>query len=608
MICGSDTVVRLLGIEGTASATVALLADGQGRVLCRREAGPGHVKLLTDDQLLALFRDLSRSLAKPNALALGLAGASSRADRARVRSVAGKVWPAVPCHATSDFGIALAAAGATQGMSVARVVVVSGAGSVCFGEGRRGKSASIGGWGSWLGDKGSTYHIGLRALKAILHQYDQNGAWPKLGRRLLRTLQLNKPADLVCWVQTASPSEIRRLALEVLAAWRLDDPIASDIVAGAAGSLARDAEACARRISTQDEPVEFIFAVSEALRHSAFAARVNRELRKLRSRSCIRWLKRDTIWGAIDLAKQILHAGGDRAQTDATPSGPKRPVHPAPAVRSTRLSPTEQPHPLSLKLDQLPTRRAIELMLSEDGRISKRLLAERGRIEKAVAAIARAFRTGGRLIYVGAGTSGRLGVLDASECPPTFRSDPEMVQGIIAGGREALWQAVEGAEDDAEAGRFALAMRGVRARDIVVGIAASGTTPFVWGALNEATRRRATTILVCFNPYLAIPRGSRPTLVIAPSLGPELLTGSTRLKAGTATKLLLNIFSTLAMVRIGKVMGNLMVDLSPSNAKLRERATRIVQQLAGLDSLSARAALEQNQWMIKKAVSRPGRK
>jgi N-acetylmuramic acid 6-phosphate etherase len=493
-----------------------------------------------------------------------------------------------------------------QKNSVARVVVVHGAGSACFGKGRRGRAASIGGWGHWLGDKGSSYHIGLRALRAIVHQYDQDGTWPKLGRRLLRALQLNKPADLISWVQTAPPSEIRRLAPEVLAAWRLDDPIASDIVAGAAATLARDAVACAHRISAQEEPVEFIFAVNKPLRQAAFAARVTRELRKLRSRARIRWLERDTIWGAIELAKQI-HAGGDRAQTDSTLHGRKL-THPALAVRSTRLSPTEQPHPLSMKLDRLPTRRAIEMILSEDAKIARRLLPERGRIEKAVDAIVRAFRTGGRLIYVGAGTSGRLGVLDASECPPTFRSEPEMVQGIIAGGKEALWKAVEGAEDDAEAGRFALVMRGVGVRDVVVGIAASGTTPFVWGALDEATRRRATTILVCFNPYLAIPRGRRPNVVIAPNLGPELLTGSTRLKAGTATKLLLNIFTTLAMVRIGKVMGNLMVDLSPSNAKLRDRATRIVQELTQLDYLSARTALEQNQWAIKKAVSRPGRK
>ena len=167
-----------------------------------------------------------------------------------------------------------------------------------------------------------------------------------------------------------------------------------------------------------------------------------------------------------------------------------------------------------MKLDKMPIGDAIALMLSEDAGVPKKLLAERGRIERVIRAVVRAFRHGGRLFYAGAGTSGRLGVLDASECPPTFRTPPDMVQGIIAGGQNALWQSVEGAEDDAEAGARAIVSRGVTRRDVVVGIAASGTTPFVWGALGQARRRGATTVLVCFNPFLQIaPRaaaGNRP--------------------------------------------------------------------------------------------------
>jgi hypothetical protein len=162
--------------------------------------------------------------------------------------------------------------------------------------------------------------------------------------------------------------------------------------------------------------------------------------------------------------------------------------------------------------------------------------------------LAAAFRRGGRLFYVGAGTSGRLGALDASECPPTFSVPSEMVQAILAGGDQALGRAQEGAEDDAAAGADAVHRRGVGARDVVVGIAASGRTPFVWGALGAARGLGAATVLVCFNPTLVFDRGTRPTLVIAPRIGPEILTGSTRLKAGTATKLLLNIFSTISMV------------------------------------------------------------
>jgi N-acetylmuramic acid 6-phosphate etherase len=179
-----------------------------------------------------------------------------------------------------------------------------------------------------------------------------------------------------------------------------------------------------------------------------------------------------------------------------------------------------------------------------------------------------------------------------------------MVQGIIAGGQTALWESVEGAEDDPQAGARAVEFRGVGRRDVLVGIAASGRTPFVWGALREAKRRGATTILLCFNPFLKIPPSDRPVLMIAPRIGPEILTGSTRLKAGTATKLILNIFTTLAMVRLGKVRSNLMIDVKASNTKLRDRAVRITQQLSGADSAASRAALERSNWEIQKACAR----
>jgi len=250
----------------------------------------------------------------------------------------------------------------------------------------------------------------------------------------------------------------------------------------------------------------------------------------------------------------------------------------------------------------MPLRAAVRLMLSEEAQVPRRLLAQTAGIEKAIELIIGRFLRGGRLFYVGAGTSGRLGVLDASECPPTFRTKAQMVQGVIAGGRKALWQSIEGAEDDAGAGAHEMGQRQVSSNDVVVGIAASGTTPFVWGALAQAKQLGAATVLVCFNPYLRVPRALRPNVLIATDLGPEVLTGSTRLKAGTATKLLLNLFTTLSMVRLGKVQSNLMVDVRPSNSKLRRRAVRIVSELTGADESVARAALEQCDWNVRQAV------
>jgi len=278
--------------------------------------------------------------------------------------------------------------------------------------------------------------------------------------------------------------------------------------------------------------------------------------------------------------------------------------NPRVCVRSRQLSPTERRNPRSLKLDELSVRDAVRLMLSEEADVTKALLDQQALLAKAVTMVARAFKRGGRLIYVGAGTSGRLGVLDASECPPTFRVNPKLVQGIIAGGDVALRQSVEGAEDDGTAGAGEIKARRIGPKDIVVGIAASGTTPFVWGALRAAKQRRAATMLVCFNPHLAIPRAWRPDLVLAVDLGPEVLTGSTRLKAGTATKLVLNLLTTLAMVRLGKVMSNLMVDVQPTNEKLRARAVRIVRELTGADERSAVRALRESGWVIREARRR----
>jgi N-acetylmuramic acid 6-phosphate etherase len=455
-----------------------------------------------------------------------------------------------------------------------------------------------------LGDKGSAFEIGLRALKAVVYYFDRDGEWSPLGRRLLIALELNEPDDLIGWVQRAAKDEIARLAVDVFKAWGRGDAIATDILKGAAASLASDAVACAARLGVgKRAPVQFVFAGSVLLRQPRFARRVTAELRARWPRALITPLQRESVEGALALASGL--AAGTRAMPPAQDRSEDAGSVGTPVrLSSLAQSPTELRHPRSRHLDRMSLRAAIALMLDEDGKLPRALLAERAKIERVVRLIVRSFQRGGRLFYVGAGTSGRLGVLDASECPPTFRTDPELVQGIIAGGQTALWSAVEGAEDDPAAGARALAFRGVTRRDTVVGIAASGRTPFVWGALGEARRRGAATVLLCFNPHLVIPRAQRPTVVMAPRIGPEILTGSTRLKSGTATKLILNIFTTLAMVRMGKVLGNLMIDVKASNVKLKDRATRIVCELTGVDYATARAALERVTWKIKEACAR----
>ena len=592
-----------LGIEAGGTRLVALFDAGEGSPPLRVETGPANLRLLTDGQLTARFREIARALPRPDALAIGMAGARAESDRERIRRAAAKVWPNIPCLATNDLETALMAAPSSS--CPARLLVLSGTGSCFFGRTDAGRTAKVGGWGHILGDKGSGFEIGLRALKAVLYYLDRDGEWSELGQRLLRSLQLNEPNELIGWAQGASKSDIAALAVEVFHAWSKRDRIAGDILEGAAESLAKDAVTCARKLAKPGEMVQFVFAGSVLLRQPKFAKKVGRAICAAWKGALITPLQRESAWGAVELARRAFPL-----RTLPAAKVPKRvkAIERLNDVASISLSPTEQRNPRSMRLDEMSNAAAVELMLREDRLITTALLAERGKIERGVEFIVRSFRRGGRLFYVGAGTSGRLGVLDASECPPTFRTDPEMVQGIIAGGQTAIWQAVEGAEDDPSAGARAMDFRGVTKGDTVVGIAASGRTPFVWGALREAKRRGATTILLCFNPHLVIPRHDRPSLVLAPKIGPEILTGSTRLKSGTATKLVLNIFTTLAMVRMGKVLGNLMVDVKASNVKLRDRAVRIVRELTGADYAAAEAALLRTDWKITDACRRLGRK
>lgn len=241
---------------------------------------------------------------------------------------------------------------------------------------------------------------------------------------------------------------------------------------------------------------------------------------------------------------------------------------------------TEQRLADSMALDSMSIEAAVELMHRQDLAAVEAVGRERAAIAAAIRMVVEQFRRGGRLIYVGAGTSGRLGVLDASECPPTFRADPNMVQGIISGGDVAIRNSVEGAEDLPEGGAAAMDAKEVGDRDVVMGIAAGGTTPFVRGALDRARQRGAKTIFFCcVDKFSGEPQVD---VTIRPLVGPEVVTGSTRLKAGTATKLVLNAITTIAMVQLGKVYENLMVDLRASNTKLRDRAARIVATVTGL--------------------------
>ena len=599
----------VLGLEGGGTRTSVLLVDGSDRVAADFQTGPAVLPLLSDRELAWHLRDIAARLPLvPAAIGIGLAGVRADSDRLRLQRAAQQVWPGVPLVATNDLETGLEAARRVPGMR-AQVVIISGTGSCCLGRTPEGRSAKVGGRGHIIGDRGGACDIGLRALRGALAEFDHEGRMGLLGQMILGALMFNEPEQLIPWSIEAKKTDIASVCVTVMQAAQRGDRMAREILGEAARFLAEDAAACAGKLCATGSPVQFIFNGAVLLKNPSFARDVASRIRALWPAARITPLKRPSVWGAIELARRELQEAPHARQTPE-PVPETEPLPPIVADLSLlKRSPTEQRNTRSLDLARMPLAKGIRLLLREEARTAPAVEREAKAIEKIISRVIAAFQNGGRLFYVGAGTSGRLGVLDASEIPPTFRAPREQVQGIIAGGRQALWSAVEGAEDDVRAGALAIQNRGVEALDVVIGIAASGRTPFVWGAIAEANKRGAFTVLLAFNPAVKDAFRSaawkkshwKPAIILTPDTGPEVLTGSTRLKAGTATKLVLNTITTLAMTKVGKVISNLMVDLNPSNIKLRDRAVRILDELAGCGSDCAREVLKAHGWRVKEA-------
>lgn len=264
-----------------------------------------------------------------------------------------------------------------------------------------------------------------------------------------------------------------------------------------------------------------------------------------------------------------------------------------------KLPLTETRNPRTMYIDRVSTRQAVKMFIDEDRAVISALEAVSENIARAVDLATIALKKGGRIVYMGAGTSGRLGILDASECPPTFGVEPDRVVALIAGGERAVTQAVEGAEDNQDAGRQDLEKINLNENDLLIGITASGTTPYVVGGLDFARKRHNKTVLLCCNPYGNLPEVD---VLINPAVGPEVITGSTRLKSGTVCKMVLNMISSLSMVKIGKVYENLMIDLMATNNKLRKRALRIVMEGGRVPNYVAEAKLAEAEGNVKLAI------
>jgi len=573
---------RILGVEGGGTKTAWALVEREGnelRILEQGKLPPSNFRLATPERLRTIFEQLPREIGRAG---IFLAGCVTEEDRHKLLAIATEVWPSAKIVTGSDRDSGMAAAlGNGEG-----IVVNAGSGSSVTG--RRGERIEkAGGWGHILGDTGGAYFLSIQALRLILREYDLHRGEVQFTAKVLQALSLNNLDELVRWAQVAQKMEIAMLAPVVFEAAMAGDQQVLEILQEGARVLCEYTEAVATRLHLLAPKVMLLGGLFH--RDSIYAHTFKRRLKKNLPDARIATVEQPPELGAAWLAAEM----SDQPQFHFRA--------PADQIESLASALTEQVNPRSDQLEKMKPRELVDLFITEEKFVEDSLRGAAESLTNAVEIVRTALQKGARLFYVGAGTSGRLGVLDASEIPPTFGAAPDLVQGIIAGGATALYRSVEGAEDEAAAGALALDERRVKADDVVVGISASGRTPFVQGALAHAKSLGAKTISISSNP--AGDQSQMADVAIELAVGPEILTGSTRLKAGTAAKIALNIISTGAMVGLGKVRGNLMIDLHTSSTKLRDRAVRVVAQLAHCDYDEARERLERSGWNLRSVLN-----
>jgi len=594
-----EPVERILGVEGGGTKTAWVLVEAvtsgsdagtEFRILDQGKLPPSNLRLTTPERLREVFAELPKQVDRAG---IFVAGCSTEEDRRSLALICRDIWPNAKIVTGSDRDSGLAAA-LDHGDGI---VVNAGSGSSVTGR-RNDRIERAGGWGHILGDTGGGYFLSIEALRLILREYDLRRGEMQFTAKILHALSLNNLDELVRWAQTADKMEIAMLAPVVFEAAAGGDACVNEIVEEGARVLCEFTEAVASRLHLLAPKVALMGGLF--YRDSIYTHAFRRRLKKNLPDARVNVADRPPEFGAAWLAAE---------KVDRVAFQPK-----LREIEDLAAALTEQRNPRSENLEKMSAGQLAELFVEEEKFVEDALRGATGELARAIEIVTESLRNHGRLFYVGAGSSGRIGVLDASEIPPTFSASPDLVQGIIAGGTTALYRSVEGAEDEESAGTLALRERGTRSGDVVIGITASGRTPFVLGALSHAKSLGAKTILLTCNPAVAggIDRAApQPAavatnidLVIALAVGPEILTGSTRLKAGTATKAALNIISTGAMVALGKVRGNLMIDLHTTSAKLRDRAVRVVVDLAKCDYESARRKLEEADWNLRAVVEK----
>jgi len=591
-----DSKKRLyLGIEGGSTKTVALLIDEAGRVVQRVKAPPCNIKLLDDRQIVSLWEGIREHMRGPSPfIGMFVAGCVSPSDEARVKRLVQKVWPgtAMLVGRDTDSGFA-AALGDKPG-----VMVICGTGSnVLARSGAR--ICKLGGWGHVVGDVGGGYDLARLMLQRTFLEYDEDQQTNAFGRDVLRQLGLNTMEELVTWTLAASKEDIASLAPLVFKRKELSRDVIREGTFRLSLQVVRAAELV--RLNTP----RVVLTGGLAAGQPYYVLKLRQAILMKLPHAKVSVSREEGAYGAALLcrSKFIEAKPATKLYRWIKPPRDRGDLYRG-SIESRNLANalTEQPNPRARHLEKASIGELIDLMMSEEASVIPQILKRKESIERSVQWISSALRAGGRLFYVGAGTSGRLGVLDAAECPPTFNTPPTMIQGIIAGGFRALHQAIETAEDDEVYGAESVRNRNVGRKDVVVGITASGSTPFVIGALQAAQRAGARCILLTCNPAAPSELKANRFIKLIVETGPEVVAGSTRLKAGTATKLVLNMLTTISMIRLGRVKDNLMTDVQPSCEKLQDRMTRILKELRGSSYEEAWSALKKSGWNLERAL------
>jgi N-acetylmuramic acid 6-phosphate etherase len=574
----------ILGVEGGGTKTdwVLVRSDGtKSEVIDSGQMPAANLLLISDDHLTNLLRQLPQEVDRAGVF---LAGCKTDEHRARIRKIGESVWPNVKLAVGGDRDSGFAAAfGDRDG-----IATISGTGSAVTGR-KNGRIEKAGGGGHILGDGGGGYTLAIRALRQVLRSYDLAHTVTVSGQEILHALMLNQMEDLIEWTQHADKTAVASLAPVVISAAELGSVEMMAVLKEGAAMLATSTASVAKWLEYDRPDVRLLGGnfLHQPLYVELFREALGERIETSSVETC------DTL-GAFGAAYL--------AASETAPIDVSKLYIPADEIEIEELAraSTEQINPRSNEIARMSTVEMVDLFVKEEDAVAAAVANQSAQIADAIDIVVNSFRNDGRLFYVGAGTSGRLGTLDASEIPPTFGEPAHRVQAIMAGGVNALHSSIEGAEDNAEAAKLAIIERGVTSNDVVCGIAASGRTPFVLAGLQQAREIGAKTILLTCNPN----RSNKHVFDAEIDLptGPELLTGSTRLKAGTATKVTLNILSTCALVRAGRTNGNLMTGLRPTNAKLRNRAISMVSKLKGISTQAAGERLVNARWNVSAAL------